>query len=84
MKNYLILLIALVLSSCISVPKANIVMPECKPKVVKQECPKPPIIRSIPNVAHISIDGDNVTADTGGEQLIRDYAEMYKWQKQYY
>lgn len=89
MKNlFLILFLMINLASCISAPTPNIVLPakECLPKIEYkvQNCPIPPDILPIPKVINIQYGKDVLVVDDGGEQLIRNYAAIRKWRKQYY
>ncbi len=87
MKSLLgILLLTISLISCISAPTPNIVLPQQKvcPEVKVQQCPIPPEIRPIPKVINIKYNADTLLVDEGGEQLLRDYALIRKWKKEYY
>jgi len=86
MKVYLTLLISLGVSSCVSVPKPQIVLPECKPKeiIVKKECPIPKKLSPIPEKMYIEIDGEENIIDKNGEKFIRDYVDMQLWIKEHY
>jgi len=85
---YMILLLTISLASCVFTPTPNIVLPakECTPKIEYkvQQCPIPPNIRSIPTIINIKYNDKVLVVDEGGEQLLRDYAEIRKWKKQYY
>lgn len=53
-------------------------MPDC-PKPVTQEpvqCPALAMPDPIPKVMHITLEPGKVEADSGGEKMLRDYAEL--------
>lgn len=76
----LILLLFIGLTGCIEVAP-NLKFPEPKecPKVVAKEpvvAPKTTLeMPPIPEHVHITIDGDKVKADSGGELLLRYYVQ---------
>lgn len=56
----------LILSGCVQAPIApNLKLPE-------KECPRLNM-PAIPQSAHLSIEGDKVTADDGGDMILRGY-----------
>ena len=79
-----ILLLVLGSSGCLSIPKSEIVLPKCEPKIIEKSCPKPKQLVSLPNKVYIKLEGNNLVADEGGLLLLKEYGDMKQWIKQYY
>lgn len=83
-RDFLKLLLVLSLTSCISIPRPNVILPQQPVEKVQKECPIPPKINKLAEKVYINIDTKVQEVDDGGEQLILDVAGYREWRKRHY
>lgn len=71
----------LALASCTPTVEHQVTAPQLDPIVEKIKALKPPVqcrqinLLPVPNHVHLTIEGDFIGADAGGEQLLRGYVQ---------